>query len=1748
MQNPPVIQLIDEAENIAIKGSLYQQEGQLEEAAFYYQQALNDNPNLQQVHYNLGIVLYQQGDLLGAYQSYQKAIALQPDDVNAYYNQGIVLQNQGLFATAIESYQKAINLSKIEDSNHLYSVVNSYSNWGCILLQEGEADAAISMFKKALLLKPDDFTIHNNIGQALLQKSQLDQAIIYFEKSLKLEPRFTIARHYIGKVYQYRGLHQEAVEYFQQIIQLEPENLTAYTEIGYSLMEQGKLSEAMTHLQKAINNNSFVEGYCKWASLLAESTDELDKAKVACAKFLTALKNYNFPISLSLIEISQYLVEIYLHLGNVSTEYGSHNQGEFYYKKALDIQPLAAEYYIKLGNSLVEQNRINSAIIIYHLGLAIYPNHPQISEKLQSLSKSTKSPKKQKLLSSSCQGLNCQTCWRRIFQQFNPIHLGNRIYRCSENPITANIPSQNNSLKISDPKIFVGKLPEGRAWVVPQKNSWMICNAITIINQDNQLVKELSREYPGHLPGCQNYDVNKHRTFELGELPKLEKIDGTVAILSGLSGHVYFHWMVDILPRLEILKIHGIDLEEIDGFLVNSYQQPFQRESLKILGIPENKIIESDRHPYIQAKRLIVPSFPGYLGWLTSWGLEFHRRVFLKRIKQGNYIENQPTSFYPERIYISRNNSRYRRVFNEEEVIFKLSQLGFVCIQPELMTLTEQIAIFAHAKVIIAAHGSGLTNIMFSRPGTKVIELVSPNYIRHYYWVISQQLGLEHYYLKGEDFTCYPILQLMYQNPLTEDIIVNLNSLKKVLKVINIIENTKILETVFSSESQASIQKDQKLSIRKNLSQQQNNPPIKQIDKKMSLKINSQEMAVQLNQRAELYLKEKELEAAKTTCEQALKHQPDYAPACKTLGNIFHTQGQLETAWFWYIKAIEYQPNLAEAYVNLGTLSVQKEQWQEAINYYQKAIEIKPNLGAAYRNLARAYDKINNYTEAVECRRQAYSLEPANQKINQPNTAIKSTSELSNESTKIAIPSDGKATYKTLGKMLQSQGQVEAAWQSYKKGLGLQPNDPEIYLNIGSLYAQQQQWKEAIQCYKKSLSLNQNYADAYRQLATAWTQIGQGIKAYNCWYQAYTLEPEKATGEEHLILGNTLLRQKLIDKAISCYCRAIELNPNLLGAYENLGEALKLQGTRKPTTQVFPKHWQNRGNSFNLLTAENHQNSQGRIQEVRAENTIHIIQKIKNFERVVSDLVSTVTSTFNLKNDLSDNYLESSLSMLENSQLKLNKKSTGMIKYLHPNKPLIIEPDLTNIYWNLEGEKTVLDTPKQTNNNQIIHSGFKSDKISQVNQKIPINLQSTLTSNSTVNIPDIYIQKAQKYYDQGLYEQAISQCKEAISIKIDAVAAYIILGNSQEKIGQIKEAKINYQTALEIEPNNASIHKILGNLYAENNSWHSAIICYKKVVEIEPNFADNYRKLAKIWTELGEAKAAINCWYQAYSLEPKKVTANDHFNLGNKLYRQDQITQAVSCYQNSIELNPNFATVYYNISVALKRLGRLDEAVSYYHKAKKIWADKNQNQNNSKVEINSPISTKLEVQHQNSNQLNTAEIKPESHKPWKLNQTVSNNKKYTQKEQITEILKQANTYYLEGLFSEAIATCERAIKIKPDPEAYQIMGKVFQEKNQVDNAINYYHQALKINPHLASANYDIGKILAVQKNWHEAIYYYRQALYVLKLNLDTQTLIEFKPDIWAVYQNLGDALREVGEIEEAVKIYRQALNLQKFSS
>jgi capsular polysaccharide biosynthesis protein len=63
---------------------------------------------------------------------------------------------------------------------------------------------------------------------------------------------------------------------------------------------------------------------------------------------------------------------------------------------------------------------------------------------------------------------------------------------------------------------------------------------------------------------------------------------------------------------------------------------------------------------------------------------------------------------------------------------------------PERLSLAEQAQCFNNASVIFAPHGAGLTNIVFCKPGTKVVEFYGAH-IAPCYWAISTIMGLEYY-------------------------------------------------------------------------------------------------------------------------------------------------------------------------------------------------------------------------------------------------------------------------------------------------------------------------------------------------------------------------------------------------------------------------------------------------------------------------------------------------------------------------------------------------------------------------------------------------------------------------------------------------------------------------------------------------------------------------------------------------------------------------------------------------------------------------------------------------------------------------------------------------------------------------------------------------------------------------------------------------------------------------------------------
>ncbi|AFY85468.1 tetratricopeptide repeat protein [Oscillatoria acuminata] len=1581
--------------------------------------------NQSESYNDLGNQLYQQGDLLGAQRCYLEAIAQQGDNPQSYYNLGVVLNAQGKLEDAQELYQTAITLKP--------DYLKAYSNLGCVLVKLNKISEAIAVYHQAISLDANWATLHNNLGQALQAQGKPGEALSAYTKAIALQPDRVFPYYNAGKIWQHEGQQVEAIRYFQRCIELDPHHPAAYTECGYSLMVAGQLEAAMKCFQKAIAlQPAFVESYCAWVERTLAipdrpgPLDERDRAQISCAAFLKALQRD--PAS---PEVYSHFAQTYQHWGNVLFQYGGYEKAEHYYHQSLQINPKNLTVYRQLSQCLAKQNRLDAAAVVSHMATLMEPSLSQdkISAELDNRSaeesldwegialkrhtppqgfylhsgdwiEAVKFEGSDYILihlgrvrrrgipapefrdSSECGGLNCAPCLNRIYQQLSPTHWGHNIYHFNHKNARA--------IAEDSPPQFVVVVPQGRVWIVPQTNSWMVCNAIALVTPDNYLLADVSRQYPGALPGCQKQDPTEHQIFELEDFPPLTEIEGTVAVLAGLSGNIYFHWLVDILPRLEILRQAGIKWEEIDYFLVNSIREPFQRETLAQLGIPEAKIIESDRYPHISATQLIVPSFPGHLGWLEPWALTFLRQAFLNSVPASDCE-------HPERIYIRRSTARNRRLINEEEVIEFLAQFGFEPIEPESLSFVEQIAVFSQAKIIVAPHGSGLTNLVFCRPGTQAIELVSPHYVRPYYAVICQLLGFSHYALMGEAFACYPIREVMYQNSLTEDIQINVERLHALLKLAGIIESN------FSGA----------------------------VSPTMQATFNSETAAEQLNQQAEVYLAQGKLDEAESVCLKAMQIQPNSASSYKNLGTALQRKGKIKEAQQSYLKAIKINPNFAAVYANLGSLYGQQRQWEATIASYQRAININPKFAGAYRNLAKVWTQLKKPAEAADCWYLAWSLEPekfsavecvnlGNALVQQremtraiacyryalelnPNLvgvyhnleeALKRQGKVeeaaiygrkavelrikSGEFRQYASQRNGRKTgsdawvedaealvhlgeyyyqkgkfaeaivavekavsvqpnlalaYKILGNARLANRQLEAAQQCYLKALEIQPDFAEVYGNLGTVLAQQQNWEKAILAYQKALELQPTFAGAYRNLAKVLERVGKVQEAGICRYQALSLEPLEMTAEECLKLGNSLIGQGKQEEAIACYQRAVELNPLLSPAYHNLGEIFSNQ-----------QEWEAAIAAYQQAIAVKAEN--GRSYYGLAKALVELErweEAVKAYQQAIQLNVTSTEIYHQLGDALQKLQRWEEAATAYRQAIALNADNSWSHNNLGDaltklqqweeavvayRRAIALNPEFSWSYYNLGDVLIKLQRWEES------VSVYRCAV--ELNPQLPgieKKLARALRERARLDL-DVAANWARQAVTANPDEVEEAEL-QFLDIKLHTPGCYLQLGKRLVEHNRLDEAISIYKGAIDVSPNDPEIYFQLGKAFAQKKDPERALAAYRRAVEVDPKHYWSHHHIAEVLAEKGQLNEAIDSYFRAIETNPSPSFWHYH-NLAQVQVRKGELEQAIASYRKAIEVNPDYSWSYRNLGDILATQGKTDEATVCYRRAIKL--------------------------------------------------------------------------------------------------------------------------------------------------------------------------------------------------------------------
>ena len=268
------------------------------------------------------------------------------------------------------------------------------------------------------------------------------------------------------------------------------------------------------------------------------------------------------------------------------------------------------------------------------------------------------------------------------------------------------------------------------------------------IIDDNTLINEVSyQQVSGELK-----DAKENIVLTKGT-PRIKKrIEGRVfSLVQGASGNKnYFHWIFDILPKIKLYSEHYL-LKEIDFYYFPDLQN-FQKQTLSIFNIEEDKILNSKLYRHIQASELIVVDHPWYhrgfihdqKGFLPNWIIHWLRDTYLKCAKK--FDSN-------EKIYIDRTESKFNhcQIQNDNEIFNFLKEKGFSKYKVGELSFFEQIYLFNNAKIIIGAHGAAFTNLVFCKPDTKVIEIRLATQKYYNYERISQINNLNHRLIKTKE-------------------------------------------------------------------------------------------------------------------------------------------------------------------------------------------------------------------------------------------------------------------------------------------------------------------------------------------------------------------------------------------------------------------------------------------------------------------------------------------------------------------------------------------------------------------------------------------------------------------------------------------------------------------------------------------------------------------------------------------------------------------------------------------------------------------------------------------------------------------------------------------------------------------------------------------------------------------------------------------------------------------------------------
>ena len=377
-----------------------------------------------------------------------------------------------------------------------------------------------------------------------------------------------------------------------------------------------------------------------------------------------------------------------------------------------------------------------------------------------------------------------------------------------------------------------------------------------------------------------------------------------------------------------------------------------------------------------------------------------------------------------------------------------------------------------------------------------------------------------------------------------------------------------------------------------------------------------------------------------------------------------------------------------------------------------------------------------------------------------------------------------------------------------------------------------------------------------------------------------------------------------------------------------------------------------------------------------------------------------------------------------------------------------------------------------------------------------------------------------KLYDElQNYNKAIEMYQMILEAEVDEerkTELKYILADLYLKVDDNQNSFDMYEKINKDDPENLEVLVLLAELAYKNRYWQDCLKYYKKIIEIVGDDFEILEKIAQLQVTLENWAEAVEAFKKILSLEDEgSINYLYHQNeLCRAMLKNCQYKQAISLLKDLLSKHPRETSFAFTLADAYTLIGEFQIGVNLYNK---LLDELPPEQGETIINFISNLICAWAQDLFKKGQYNQAFDK--FFEALKYNE--ENDSVYFQ-------LGKCN-YHIKS-FQDSIAHFKRAISIKPQESMYYFgLGCAYDELGNTKSAKMAFYDAININPLNVQARIAYAISLTKELEYAQSIEQFNEVLKHIPNNADT-------------LYNLALAYDLVGDVERAIKFYKQALD------